>query len=287
MNQFLQSNVNGTFPPFTGEIKQQTIDGRDDMVLFPTEDKGRMIIDYDIYGRETEEEVKRRIQIAQVMFMLDVDRIKQEKGEYLKELVEKIKHEDELSIPIRVDFDKIIENWNYWTCEGRVTKMMIKKPPHLDQAYNLDNWEVIYYCDDHQARPFRKSVLEAMDHGDRYLVAWYALSRRWPFQYKHWEWDDRFKEVTHARIAPNNSDHYRKVWLDARDHGMVNMMPRSLREKWDEEYDVCPWADPGPMREPWIWGPFLEERDYPDRTWYRTYDHYNLEVDTRAIEGEL
>ena len=38
---FKGGNGNGTQYPFTGEIKQETVRGREDMVMFPPEDKRR------------------------------------------------------------------------------------------------------------------------------------------------------------------------------------------------------------------------------------------------------
>ena len=270
---FKGGNGNGTQYPFTGEIKQETGRGREDMVMFPPEDKGRTIIDYDIYGRETEEEKKLRIWKAQTTFLIDVERLEEEEGDTLETLVDKVKAEHETEIPVRVEFDKIMSNWDYWNAAGRVTKMMIAKPRFRDDAVDLSNWTVTIYCDEYCIRAERKTVLEALDHGDRYLIAWYAMWRRWPLQYKNWEWAARFKEVTHACRPPNSSYYYKEKWLTARDLGMVNIQPSFYKENWDVTQDKCPWEEPGPDIDPWMWGPVLEDNEYPEREWERDYDH--------------
>ena len=45
---------------------------------------------------------------------------------------------------------------------------------------------------------------------DRYIIAWYALWRKRPLQYKVWEWTGRFKDVKDALIPPDSSDYFKK-----------------------------------------------------------------------------
>ena len=47
--------------------------------------------------------------------------------------------------------------------------MAIIKPAHEDIAF--ENWVVSLIYDEHQTRVWRRIVLEAMDDGDRYLIA--------------------------------------------------------------------------------------------------------------------
>ena len=145
--------------------------------------------------------------------------------------------------------------------------MAIIKPVHADDSHNVKNWVVSLIFNEHQTRVWRKTVLEVMDDGDRYLVAWYALWRKLPLQFYNWEWAARFKEVMDARKPPNSSYYYKKQWLDARDHSTVMIVPSHKKPKWDKDLDKCPWEGELPHSHPWSYGPTLDPRDAEMTDW--------------------
>ena len=108
----------------------------------------------------------------------DVRRYEQSGEEDLKEQIRKVKLEPEDDVGVRLNLEEIIQGWDYWNDQGKVTRMAIIKPAHADDGHNLENWIVSLIYDEHQTRVWRRTVLEAMDDGDRYLVAWYALWRK-------------------------------------------------------------------------------------------------------------
>ena len=89
----------------------------------------------------------------------------------MEEQIRKAKLEPEEEVGVGLNLEKIIKAWDYWNDQGKVTRMAIIKPGHQDEAHNLKNWTVSLIYNEHQTRVRRRTVLEAMDDGDRYLIA--------------------------------------------------------------------------------------------------------------------
>ena len=208
MSSYYTGYANGSMNPFRGEIRQDTMVGREDGVAFPEEDMGRTIMDYDVLGRESQEEAEARVYRVQMTFLKDVGRYKQEGKENLDEQIKKVKLEPEEEVGVRLNLEEIIQGWDYCNDQGKVSRMAIIKPGHQGEAHNLKNWTVLLIYNEHQTMVWRRTVLEAMDDGDRYLVAWYALWRKWPLQFYNWKWAARFKEVLDSLRPPSSSYYY-------------------------------------------------------------------------------
>ena len=61
MSSYYTGYANGSMNPFRGEIKQEPVMGREDGVVFPEEDKGRNTMNYDVFGKESQEEAEARV----------------------------------------------------------------------------------------------------------------------------------------------------------------------------------------------------------------------------------
>ena len=65
---------------------------------------------------------------------------------------------------------------------GKVMEMVIEEPEHFD---DLHRWIVFIAYDGFHDNWKIGDVISLLDD-DRYLVAWYALWRKWPLQYEAW-----------------------------------------------------------------------------------------------------
>ena len=74
MSSYYTRYANGSMNPFRGEIKQETLVRREDVATFPEGDKGRKIMDYDVFGKESQEEAKTIVYKVQMTFLKDVGR---------------------------------------------------------------------------------------------------------------------------------------------------------------------------------------------------------------------
>ena len=95
MSSYYIGYANGSMNPFSGEIKEEPVEGREDGIAFPEGDKGRNVMDYDVLGRESEKEAETKRHKVQMTFLKDVGRYEQSGEEDLKEQIRKVKLEPE------------------------------------------------------------------------------------------------------------------------------------------------------------------------------------------------
>ena len=81
----------------------------------------------------------------------------------------------------------IYEEFDIWTAYGLLHSLTILKPADENDIDNLLEWKVCMIFNEHQEDVVDMSVAEALGDFD-HIIAWYALWRKWPIQYKIWEW---------------------------------------------------------------------------------------------------
>ena len=89
MSNYYTGYANGSMNPFKGEIKQEPVKGREDGIVFPEGDKGRNIMEYDVFGKESEDAPETRLHKVQMTFLKDVGRYEQSGEEDLEDKLRK------------------------------------------------------------------------------------------------------------------------------------------------------------------------------------------------------
>ena len=119
---------------------------------------------------------------------------------------------------------------------------MIKKPDTVEEFGNLENWVVVIAYDDFHENWLTTSVVEMMEE-DRFLMAWYALWRKWPLFYPVWEWAARFKEVRDPLMMPNYCKYFKTKYEAAILSGDCNLIPKENFYTWVGHH-MCAWDHP-------------------------------------------
>ena len=65
-------------------------------------------------------------------FLKDVGRYNQKEKKDLEEQIREVKMEAEQKVGVRMELEKIINGWEYWNDQGKVTRMAIIKPANQD-----------------------------------------------------------------------------------------------------------------------------------------------------------
>ena len=94
-------------------------------------------------------------------------------------------------------FSKILPGFEYWTREGKLNKIIIQKPDIPEHFEDLHCWTAFIAYDGFHNNWKICDVVSLLDD-DRYLVAWYALWRKWPLHYEAWE------STTHRNPDPKS-----------------------------------------------------------------------------------
>ena len=158
-----------------------------------------------------------------------------------EDVMEMVKREPEHLVKKNITFDDIVPGFEYWTREGRVTRMIIQKPTNEEHFDVLHRWTAIIFYDEFH-KNWKTCDVESLLDDDRYLVAWYALWRKWPIQYKVWEWAGRFKEVRDAFKPPNYSDHFKSLYMKELRSGKIEKIPKEEHWMWARHH-LCEWDD--------------------------------------------
>ena len=137
----------------------------------------------------------------------------------------------------KVDFGLLSPTLEYWTRDGKVTRMSIHRPEKLTDYNNLNHWKVFLFFDEHSEEPLIKDVGSLM-YEERYLIAWYALWRKWPMEYKVWKWAAGKKEVVNPLVPPNSSFWYKSKFEEWEANVGFRRIPR------DEWLFWYPYSDP-------------------------------------------
>ena len=185
---------------FGGKITQDY--GNSDSVYFPVDphDYHGCIVDFD-----TKSDWKRRQhRILDVIatFLIQVGRIKADDSFHGVKLWKWLLMNQSIWSKKNLTLSKILPGFEYWTREGKINKIIIQKPDIPEHFDDLHRWTVFIVYDGFHNNWKTCDVVSLLDD-DRYLVALYALWRKWPLQYGAWEWAGRYKEVRDALKGPN------------------------------------------------------------------------------------
>lgn len=174
-------------------------------------------------------------------FLIQVKRIKANDLTGWDEVESMVLNEPEHLVKKNITFDEVAPGLEYWNKEGRITRMIIQKPAMKEHFDDLSQWEAVIFYDEFYTT-WKITDVESLLDEDRYLVAWYALWRKWPIQYRVWEWAGRFKEVRNPFKAPNYSDHYKKYHQKEIEAGRTKLIPKEKFWKW-QRFQLCVWDD--------------------------------------------
>ena len=162
------------------------------------------------------------------------DKTKQTWNDRMNQILHSEKAEE---VSSKVEFDAMYPKLEYWCRDGKVTRMIIHKPIRAEHLDDLNYWMVYLFCDGHNKEQVVKGVNSLM-YAERYLLAWYALWRKWQIAYKVWKWAAGRNEVIDPFKPPNSSDWYmlkNQEWED--NSGFVCIPPTN----WLSWY---PYTDP-------------------------------------------
>ena len=194
--------------------------------------------------RDQEDPEKRRLRILNVVltFQIRVGRINQhDKDLDWKSLSNLMYTEPEHKVKKNLNFPEDVK-LNYWTREGKITKMIIRKPDKPEHFDNLNYWTIVVAFDAFHSNWLTTTVAEFM-YEDRYLIAWYALWRKWPLFYPVWEWAGRFKEVRDALITPNYCKYFKDKYMEVIESGKCELIPKERYWSWSGHH-MCQWDNP-------------------------------------------
>ena len=149
-----------------------------------------------------------------------------------EKLLEMLECDDPYDRTCGLHFDFQFPNVDIWTRDGKVTRMYIHRPTDPSNYNNLNYWLVYLYCDWHTPHPVIKDAASLMLE-ERYLLAWYALCKRLPMEYKAWKWAAGWKEVVDPSIPPNASFWYQAMYEDWEALVKFKRIPR---EDWVVHY---------------------------------------------------
>lgn len=224
---------------FSGQIYQDYGNHDNDISIDPEDYRACILDDPDIEGDD--EMRKERILNVVTNFQLQVNRIKANDLMKWRDVMELVRREPEHLVKKNITFDEIVPGFEYWTREGRVTRMIIQKPANPEHFEVLHRWTAVIFFDEFH-KQWKTCDVESLLDDDRYLVAWYALWRKWPIQYKVWEWAGRYKEVRNALKAPNYSVHFRELYMKEIRLGKMEKIPQEEFWSW-QRHHLCPWDD--------------------------------------------
>ena len=223
---------------FNGEIIQEY--GRVDHGLsIHPQDKRDCIVDDPQF--EDPKERKDRLLTVVTEFLIQVKRIKVDDSTKWYRVEQMALKEPEHLVKKNITFEEIVPGFEYWTREGKITRMIIQKPVEEEHFDDLHRWTAVLFYDEFHTN-WKITDVESLLDDDRYIVAWYALWRKWPIQYKVWEWAGRFKEVRNPFKAPNYSDHFKKHFMKEIEEGRVKLIPKERFWKW-QRHQLCTWDD--------------------------------------------
>lgn len=182
---------------------------------------------------------------TQVKFLKNVKRIDYDLSEEtLADIIGRINNEDERLIEVRLELWKK-EEWNLpdiWTRYGKLDKICIMKPEKIEDFNNLRKWIVAMLFMGQQNTVIEYDVAEAYGHLD-HIIAWYAMWRKWPIQYKAWEWavslmkkldtDAKFLDYGYSGV-------YQRWWQWAEQE--ISWLPTNTSdEELNGDDHACPW----------------------------------------------
>ena len=222
---------------FGGEIYQDHV--YPDSLPCDPRDKRSCIV--DSYPGETVEARKTRILDVVTTFLLQVKRIQANDLLSWREVTQLVLNEPEHLVVKNLTLSKVAPELEYWTREGRISKIIIKKPEEPDHFDNLNYWTVYLSYDGFHGNWKVTNVYDLLDD-DRYLVAWYALWRKWPIQYKAWEWAGRSKEVRNALKGPNYCDYFKNLYNKEIEDGKLVLSTDYHLWTW-QLFHICQWDD--------------------------------------------
>ena len=225
------------FPEYDGHIIQKYGNFDHGIEISPW-DRRSMIID-------CAEQEKRRERIWRTVatFLIRVGRLKVNDELNWTQVKDVFSKEMEHNVMKNITFDMILPGFDYRSREGKLSRMVIKKPRYASNFDNLDYWRVTLFYDGYEDNEHTTTVPFAM-MTDRYIIAWYALWRKWPLQYKVWEWAGRFKEVRDALTPPNSSDYFKKKHKEEEKKPTYKKIKREPWYPWWEKVHECSWDRP-------------------------------------------
>ena len=255
------------FPEYDGPIIQKYGNFDHGIEISPW-DRRSMII--DCAEQEEPEARRERIWRTVATFLIRVGRLKVNDELNWTQVKDVISKEMEHNVMKNITFDMILPGFDYWSREGKLSRMVIKKPRYASNFDNLDYWRVTLFYDGYEDNEHTTTVLFAM-MTDRYIIAWYALWRKWPLQYKVWEWAGRFKEVRDALTPPNSSDYFKNKHKEEEKKPTYKKIKRVPWYPWWEKVHECSWDRPAC----YSLDPSLEVSGcYPDFADYRNEKFY-------------
>ena len=192
------------------------------------------------FGENEDPDVrKKRIENVVTRFLVDVGRIKANDLLTWQDVIDLVKQEPEHLVKKNIKFEDILPDFEYWTRDGKVARMIILKPAFDEHFDNIYRWEVHMAYDGFVDNWRVGSVFEFLDD-DRYLIAWYALWRKWPMQYKAWEWAGKFQEVRNASKGPNYCKHFKDLYMEEINSGKLILKQSDWKWSW-QGYHRCMW----------------------------------------------
>ena len=115
---------------------------------------------------------RKRIENVVTRFLIDVGRIKANDLLTWQDVVDLVKQEPEHLDKKNIKFEDILPEFEYWTRDGKVARMIILKPTLDEHFDNIYHWEVHMAYDRFVDNWRVGSVFEFLDN-DIYLIAWY------------------------------------------------------------------------------------------------------------------
>ena len=191
---------------------------------------------------ESIEEKYFRIWKYQLEFLKEHKRIEYDmEKETLVDILNRMDHEDERTIAVRVKLMDIDESFIIWTMYGKLSELCIKKPEDENQLDDLRKWKLLMIFEEHQEIVIDMSVAEGLGMFD-HIIAWYALWRHWPTQYKVWEWTCNMKNLTRIEKIKEigYSADYERYWSYVHEADTNSYPVRGRHIEWKEEH-MCYW----------------------------------------------
>ena len=222
---------------FGGKITQEY--GNSDSIYIPVDPRDYRGVIVDFNDKGDWKRRQRRILDVITTFLIQVGRIKADDSLPWGKVMEMVIDEPEHLVKKNLTFSKILPGFEYWTREGKISKIIIHKPDNPEHFGDLHRWMAFIAYDGFHDNWKMCDVVSLLDD-DRYLVAWYALWRKWPLHYEVWEWAGRYKEVRNALKGPNYCDYFKGLYEEEINQGKLVLKESNFMLEW-QLFHHCGW----------------------------------------------